>query len=75
MTTAMDKAKISAVTAFFTAIATFVYGYVNFVMITGLAAFLFALMVQYNVFKIKILIPLATILGIVYWILSGKGLF
>jgi len=73
MTTAMDKAKVSAITGAFGSLTAFVAGYTNFVMIAGMAAFLFTMMIQYGLIKVKILVPAATALGLISWYLYSYG--
>jgi len=70
MTTAVDKAKVSAIAGLFGSIAAIFYGYANYTVIAGLATFVFVLMVQYSSFKFKIVASLITILGLISLALS-----
>ena len=62
MSTAIDKAKISGITALFGAIVAIIYGFANFAMFTSLVTFITMMMVQYGSIKVKILVPAALLL-------------
>lgn len=74
MSTAFDKAKIAGIVAVFGAISAFVYGFANFVLLAGLGTFFASLSIQYGSLKIKILVPLATLLGLASWSTFNGGL-
>jgi len=75
MSIALDKAKISGIAGLFGAFAVFVYGFVNFVLIGGMATFLLTLMIQYGSIKVKILVPIVTLLALFSWSMyNGDGI-
>lgn len=63
----IDKAKVAGIVAVFGAIATVVYGFTNFVLLSGIGTFLITLLIQYGSIKVKVLVPVAALLGFLSW--------
>lgn len=74
MSDVIDKAKIAGIVAVFGAIVTVVYGFANFVLLSGIGTFLATLLIQYGSIKVKILVPLAALLGFFSWSVVNGGI-
>lgn len=74
MNTALVKSTVAAGSGFFASIASLFYGYANFAMLAFLGVFFLTLAIQYNVLKIKIMIPFVAGLSFLYYLLDSAGL-
>jgi len=74
MNTALVKSTVAAGSGFLASITSFIYGYANFAMIAFIGVFILTLAIQYNVLKIKIIIPLLAGLGFIFYSLNSFGL-
>jgi len=74
MNTALVKSTVAASSGFFASITSFFYGYANLSMLAFFGAFVLTLAIQYNVLKIKIIIPIAAGLGFLYYFLNSFGI-